>query len=114
VKENDGQAFLTRYLNDYIANVQDLGTRGDKAYRFIPAEIEAYAFDRAFRKILRTRTGRDALTRIVSRYKDKDAYSLIEKDADAKELAETFKEEYEFELRKGKREAERNGAHPRW
>ena len=51
-----GEGWIVKYLDEYIYNRADEGMSAEKAYRCIPAEIEAYAVQDALQSVLRDQT----------------------------------------------------------
>jgi hypothetical protein len=107
--ERSKGAFVSQYLNSYTHNRVNRFMPEDEAYRSIPAEIEAYAFEAALQQVLRTKASRDEFERVCNKYSDKDALALITTDKDAADLATRFRSAFQEQKAKLTDEANKRG-----
>jgi hypothetical protein len=112
-----GENFLVDYLKDYVDNLKPLNHDEAKAYKYIGAEIEAYAVQRAIENVFKDPANQRIFEAITSRYREQFADLMLphlldapgkgdqshrdlNQNQDARDLAALFKKEYQNEKAK--------------
>jgi hypothetical protein len=85
------------FLGEYAAwSTLLFAQSGDKkkAYLLNPFEIDARAVEKALQKVFEKDANKKRFARLVANFKEKNAFNLLGKDKDARDLGKAFLKEF--------------------